>query len=333
MSVAFASVFALLLTAAPAFATAPPGEVAPQSEQTELQELLKLQRTELQAMRGEIRAQREQLEKMRSDVAANTPTTSSPSGERVTYGDPIRVEAGEDVQDVVSFGNHVFVAGRVRGDATAFGGNIEVADGGVIDGDANAFGGEIIVDSGGTVRGDRVAMAVSNPRAATNTPRVQAAGSLPAVQGMWTGLYHRLILLLSFAGAGVLVVGLMPGRVTRIAESLEARPFRSAFVGIFASGFLSMSSVLFAITILGLPVSFVLVSLLGLAWLIGLVGLCQAVGDRLPFENNQGRWVAFLIASVLLTCMGSLPWVGWLVVMGASVLGIGAALSTRFGGR
>ena len=56
------------------------------------------------------------------------------------------------------------------------------------------------------------------------------------------------------------------------------------------------------------------------------------MGDRLPVESRPyGRWLAFLVGVVLLTFLGSLPWVGWLVIAGASVLGVGAAISSRFG--
>jgi hypothetical protein len=76
-----------------------------------------------------------------------------------------------------------------------------------------------------------------------------------------------------------------------------------------------------------------IVAVLGLAWLMGFVGLCQAVGDRLPFEQKpHGRWLAFLVGALLLTCVGNLPVVGWLVVIAASTMGIGAALSSRLGG-
>ena len=74
--------------------------------------------------------------------------------------------------------------------------------------------------------------------------------------------------------------------------------------------------------------------MLGLAWLLGFVGLCQTVGDRLPLDlGPHGRWIAFLVGVVLITCLGSLPAIGWLFVSGASLVGLGAAISTRFGSR
>ena len=97
---------------------------------------------------------------------------------------------------------------------------------------------------------------------------------------------------------------------------------------------LSISSLVFAVTLVGLPVSFLLVALLGLAWLMGFVGLCQAVGDKLPFRQKpHGRWFAFLIGTLVLTSIGALPFIGWLVVIAASMMGTGAALASWFGAR
>jgi len=167
----------------------------------------------------------------------------------------------------------------------------------------------------------------------------EAAGSVAALMNdgsLFDSLYRRLVLLLTFAGAGVLVVGLFPNRVGKIASNIDTHPMRSIAIGTLATGFLTLFSLLFAVVTLGLglPVSMVVWVLIGLAWLMGFVGLCQAIGDRLPFESKpQGRWLTFLIGAVLITCMSSLPLVGWLVIGGASLLGIGAALSTRLGGR
>jgi hypothetical protein len=130
------------------------------------------------------------------------------------------------------------------------------------------------------------------------------------------------------------VVGLVPQRVGRIAETVEKRPIRSFSIGVVATVVLSLAALLFAITFVGLPVSFLIIAGMGLAWLMGFVGLCQALGDRMPFEQkHHGRWIAFLVASLGVTFLGVLPWVGWLVLFGGSAVGIGAALQSRLGGR
>lgn len=307
---------------------------------------------ELRALREEVAALRRQAEAEGAapgidglDGAGDVPSglaTVGPNGERVGYGEVVLVRPDETVEEVVSFGNDVHVAGHVEGDAVSFGGNVQVARTGTVDGDAVSFGGRVQVDDGGVVNGNRVAMGVPMALPVAVAPPSSAepsgaAGNLRLAtdtQTFFQWLYRRLVLMLSVAGAGVLVVGLFPARVGRVAQDLEARPVRAAVVGTLATGFLAAFGVLFAIVTLGLgsPISVLLFLALAVAWLLGFVGFCQAVGDRLPVrERPHGRWIAFLVGIVLLTFLGSLPWVGMLVVGAASLLGIGAALSTRFG--
>lgn len=239
--------------------------------------------------------------------------------EQAAYGDDVRVGPDEVVEDVNVYMADAVVEGRVLGNVTAVGGDISVRDRAVVDGDVVSFGGDIEIDPGAVVSGDRIEF-VSDRRG--------------GVQGLVDSLYHRVVFLLTLAGAGVLAVGLVPARVGRIAASVDEGPFRSFVAGALGSLLLGGASLLFALTIIGLPISFVLVALLGLGWLTGFVGLCQAVGDRLPFrQRHHGRWVAFLVGCLLVSFLGALPWVGWLVVGTGSLVGVGGALRSRFGTR
>jgi hypothetical protein len=282
---------------------------------------------ELDAQRAEIAALRSDVEALRTEVAAcehgGAAAPSTSTGVRVAYASEVHVAADEVVDEVDAYGEDAVIDGRVLGDATSFGGDVIVGPTGVVDGDVVSFGGRVDVDDDAIVRGDRVAFA---------SDEADPAG--PGLAGVASSLYHRLVFLLSFAGAGVLVVGLVPSRVARIAEQVDRHAFRSFLVGASAAFVLGLASFVFAVTIVGLPVSFLLIALLGLAWLMGFVGLCQALGDRLPFREKQhGRWTAFLLASIAITFLGVLPVVGWLVVLIASAIGTGAAIRSRFGGR
>jgi hypothetical protein len=157
-------------------------------------------------------------------------------------------------------------------------------------------------------------------------PRVASAG------GWFAGLLRRLVVFLSFAGAGVVVVGLFPRRVGRVAERIAEGPATALAIGTLTATALVVGALVFALTIIGLPVTFLLVALLGLAWLMGFVGICQALGDRLPFEQKvHGRWLAFLAGTLLVAFVGSLPFVGVAGLVIASALGIGASVATRLG--
>lgn len=331
---------ALWLAAAPAFAQAPPEPTSPPEPAAptepaepaepappavtaayaaELPEEIRRSREELLRLREELEAVRRELRAERRERGPD----EGAGGSRVTYTSEIVVDEDDIVDgDVQAYGHDIIVEGRVTGNATALGGDIFVEDGGVIEGDATSIGGNVEIDDEGVVLGSRVELGSSDEDVGWSL--------VDALSSLW----HRAVFMLSFAGAGVLVVGLFPQRIGRIASAMDESPVRTVAVGFSAIVLLGIASVLFALTIIGLPVSFLLWALLGLAWLMGFVGLCQAVGDRLPFEQkHHGRWLAFLVGVLLVSFLGVLPWVGWLLVIGGSVLGVGAAVGTRLGAR
>jgi len=292
-----------------------PARAEEPATQAELEEALA--RIEELEVRLEVAEQRlREAESWRVDGAA--PLTGA--------GREVVVHPDQVVGEAVAFGDSLVVRGRVRGPAVAFGGDVRVHEGAHVEGDAVAFGGQVRVQEGGTVEGDRVAF---GPAA--------TGGILPSVLdpgGLGRTLARRLVLLLTLAGAGALAVGLFPGQVDTVARAVEAHPVRSGLVGLGASALALFVAVVLALTLLGIPVALLALALLGLAWILGLLGLCQAVGDRLPMEGvGARRWTAFLGGLVILACFGVLPVVVQLLVGTVGLVGAGAAVQTRLGTR
>lgn len=304
-------------------------------------------RAELERLQEQVEQQAEELDRlhellsdMREDL--DGPSKAAPLGELALgqlakppfASTPVRAHAetggivvreSQVLPTATAYGENLVVEGHVRGNATAFGGDVVVKPTGHVGGDAVSFGGAVTVDEGGQVEGNRV-----------STMTESTLGSLAATQteSVFQAVYKRLIFFLSFAGAGVLVVGLFPGRISRISEVIREHPLRSMTLGASLTLALLALALLFAVLIIPIPVSFMLVAVLGLSWLMGFVALCQSLGDRLPFQQkHHGRWLAFLVGTLVITFVSALPAIGFIVVFMASVLGMGAALSTAFGTR
>jgi hypothetical protein len=325
-------VFAAALAFAPA-AVAAPATPEPPAAGDVLPDDAALRR-EVEAMRRELAASKAEVQALEARVEqlAQSEEPSLTSSE-------VQVDSGNAVDEAIAVWHDVHVRGRVKGDALSVGGDVEVHDGGWVEGDAVSIGGKVVVHEGGFVAGDRVAVHLGDAPDPTPQPAADhhAVGSLVLAAGAdetmrW--LYHRLVWMLTVAGAGVVTVGLFPDRVARVATDVSRRPVRSAVVGTLATSLLSLFAVLFvALTFgLGSPVSLAIFAALGVAWLLGFVGFCQALGDRLPVDSKvHGRWLALAAGVLVLAFAGSLPWVGWFGLLGISMVGIGAALSTRFG--
>lgn len=71
--------------------------------------------------------------------------------DRTQFGRDIYVGPNDEASEVTCFGCNVHIRGKVQGDATSFGGNIDVEDQGEIGGDSTAFGGGIRLEKGAKV--------------------------------------------------------------------------------------------------------------------------------------------------------------------------------------
>ncbi len=243
----------------------------------------------------------------------------------VRWDGAVEVPEGEVVGEAVSYTGPVVVRGTVRGDAVSFASDVRVTATGRVEGDAVSFGGGVTVDPGGRVDGDRVALGRDGS--------ALTGAFTPARTGMALvhGIARRLALLLAAMGIGVLVAGLWPDRVERIAERLAQRPFWYGVAGAVLLGVGGLAGVAFALTIVGIPLTMVILALLGIGWLLGSVALCRLLGARLAPMEGRPSWAPFLVGAGLLAALGLVPGVGPVVLILAALPAVGAAVASRFG--
>jgi hypothetical protein len=255
--------------------------------------------------------------------AAPAPAVSAPKPgpapvDRVVFGRTLVVGPGQTVRDAVAFGGDVEIDGTVLHDAVSFGGDVTIRPPGQVLGEAIAFGGEITGLGGGE-------------EPAGTAASVTATALAPSGFALGRGL-AALVSFFSLAGMGILTVGLAPHRVQRIAEIADEQPFASGALGLFGSLALLLTAGLFAITFIGIPVALLLLALLGSAWLLGFVGVAQAMGDRLNTERPEhGRWLALIGLALALVVLSELSWWGAALAAAVSAVGAGAALRSRLG--
>ncbi len=277
-----------------------------------------------------------------SDVSAQPPPTNAELAARVvaleaevaafrddttasTVGESVVVQAGTRVEEAVGIGGPVEVFGTVSGDVVSLGDDIYVHPGGSIEGDAVSLGGRVEVDEQASVTGNQVAF---GDRVWGSVANVTDLHAVPFLEG----IARRLALILSFAAAGVMVVGMWPDRVRTVANRMRERPLWHAFSGSVLTGFLLLAIVLFSVTLIGIPVAVVLAMVLSIAWCMGFVAVCQATGDRFPGIQGRGAWPAFLLGTTLMAIVWMFPYVGPVVLTLLALPAAGAALTTRFGG-
>ncbi len=284
-------------------------------------------------------------------VVAAMPTPVGRIDDLLTFGGDANVSAGQDVRDVVTmggdaridgraFGNVVTmggdadVGGTVVGDVVTMGGDIRVRPGGVVHGRVQTMGGEVVREDG--AGGGSAGVALSVPGAMdersfswSHEGGHEGGGGFFAyvVETAEAGLRYALL----FLGA-LLFAFFAPERFGRLHQAVRRAPLRSlagGAVGLTAAGLLTF---VLCITIIGLPVAFVLGLTTFVAACAGLATVGHLLGMALPFAALEDKPVVRLGAGILvLFLVTRVPFFGWLAFLIALTIGIGSVVLTRFG--
>ncbi|MBW3672001.1 MAG: polymer-forming cytoskeletal protein [Acidobacteria bacterium] len=247
--------------------------------------------------------------------------------------------------NVQLMGGNVLIETRVDGDVTAFGADVTIGTAGEIRGDVFALGGNL------TGSLDKISGTVFAPKSVAAALEGAAAGSRSIVAAtsqpfslVTIALKLSVLLIWFFAAVGIVVID---GKGVRI-TSLEVRSsaLHSILLGLVAFTSFVLTAVVFSYLV-PYGIGILLLVALGLFAVVtkvyGMIAIFHAVGTWIARpssreELQQRGWLKGDLAMVVLglLVLGALrmiPVVGNIIWMTASLVGVGVALSTRFGRR
>jgi len=251
-----------------------------------------------------------------------------------------RVKAGDRVEgDVVAVFGSVHIAGEVTGSAVAVFGSIDFERGASVNGDAVAVGGSVSDTEGAHVGGQTVSI-----------------GFLPVTLGL-----PALPVLLCFIALGWLITlffgwvfaAIFPDRLARVAVTSSRRTAASLALGVVSGPLVPVVAVLLMVTVIGIPIGFVLPFVFVAMVYAGQLAAIYVLGCKLLRRRlGEGGALAPVVAGSLLVAVffviGAVLWsvpgtvrtvavffhlVGALLLFGLSTIGTGAFLLSRFGTR
>lgn len=273
------------------------------------------------------------------------PTPGAELEDVVTFGGNAHVPPGRQVRDVLTVGGNARIDGYVFGDVLTLGGNVDIH--GTVVGDIWTMGGNIDIAPEARVLGQFHTMggnisnasdgAHSMPDISTDSVHTNQHDSDSDDEGeeSWASrllasvLRYALIFLL-----GLLVMGFAPERHSTLQVAMARLPLRAlaaGFLGVIAGAALT---VVLTITIIGIPAAVVLVLGLFLSAYVGLAVAGSVIGAVLPIESLRDRPVLQLgVGVAILFIISQAPILGSVLIFGATLVGLGAVLLTRFGER
>lgn len=243
------------------------------------------------------------------------------------------VVAGEALSDVAALNGSVRVAGTVRGDVIVLGGDVHLEGRARVGGDVFALGGTVEAEPGARVEGRTVA----HPTAAGAWLTLLEGPSLGLGSGAPLVLGTKLALMAAWMALALLLFATAGREMLATSEVVQREPIRCFAVGLTGVLALVLTAVAFsafAPSVAGVPL-LVLVALFALLLkLWGVVAVFHALGARLLGATGRPHALALNAATVGLLLLGAVkfvPTVGTWVWTLATLIGVGASLSSKFG--
>jgi hypothetical protein len=253
-------------------------------------------------------------------------------------------------RDVVAIGRDARIDGEARASVAVVRGSARIS--GVVAGSVIVLDGDIELESLARVRGD--VYAVGGGIAAAPGAVVEGrSAAYPTASAAWLTLLEgpslglsatsRPVLTAKFALLAAWAVILLLGfsfrgrEAVATSQSVRREPLQNFVLGLACVLTLALTVALLSAALhwlLSVPIlALVVVAALALK-LWGLLAVFHALGAALVARWRSRRWLAIQTATVGLLMLGAIklvPWLGTIVWTLATLIGIGAALATKFG--
>jgi hypothetical protein len=256
-----------------------------------------------------------------------------------SFGGAVVVASNEVIcSDITSFGGKVVIGGVVRGNVVSFGGNVIIA--GKVDGNIYLYGGNVTLQDEAQVNGDIHLCDGQWVRGARSQLHGAVSGCSQSVGLFFLngggGFELHFWMLITWIGAGLLLITLLPEHVMLVRVTARSKTRRSFVLGLLSLLLAPLVLAVLIALIVALPLAIIVALGLGAAWLLGTVAIGWGLGDYLlkrmmPHYNT--RLAQVIVGLTVLAVAESLPYIGWLVSIGVGMVGVGAVFLSRFGTR
>lgn len=263
-------------------------------------------------------------------------------GDISVYGGDATFERGTEIHGTVRvYGGDLSIAGTVYGDVIMLGGETDLESSAVIEGDVKTVGGKVNRSRSAVINGNimsgQVGGASIDVSSQGRTERVRSVFSpLEFVQRTYRvlfGSFVSIVFYLIFAMLGAfLLMKIGPKHVTNAEAYLLKAPWMTFLIGFVVSiVIVPLVALLLSVTILLIPVAFLLVLALIIAMFYGYVILGSLIGKELkrrigldwdPVRLTVLGTAVLIIASQVINMLPA--WIDWIPEFVAASLGVGA---------
>lgn len=247
----------------------------------------------------------------------------------IKIGSDVTIETGEKVRSVVAIGGQVTVKGTVDESIVVAGGSVVLTRTAVVGGSVTSLGGVIVMARGAEVGGNLTEVNSSNLHETLTT-----ALSTEWEGWSWVFAIISLSIFLVILVLALLIAALLPKPVRIVSEAIGENTFKVVLCGLLGLVLIAPLAILLTVSVVGIALIPLEVIIVVCSILLGFIAVGRLIGGwvlRLFKRRNPGMVRETFWGLIILWLIGWIPYVGWMVKAVAIVLGLGAALVTRFG--
>jgi MFS family permease len=262
-------------------------------------------------------------------LLGTTTLASAESSILFRIGQDISVAEGTTARHVVAVGGQVTVSGVVEHHIVVIGGSAVLTPTAIVGGNILAIGGVIVVGKGADVQGSMTEIDASDIADAVET----------VINGDWEGWSWVFAILSIFIFIVILIMALLvvafiPKPLYLVASAIQGNVFRVILWGLAGLVSVVPLAVLLTISVIGIVLIPLELTLVACAVLIGFSAVAQIIGRKifsLLGKKEQSMLRETFWGLVVLWLVGWVPYLGMLVKVCAVVIGLGGVFLTRFG--
>ncbi|MDD5100290.1 MAG: hypothetical protein PHP66_04995 [Syntrophales bacterium] len=259
------------------------------------------------------------------------PTTAAASNDKklIKIGSDVTVEAGEKIRSVWTIGGQITVNGTVEQSAVAIGGSVVLTKTAVVKGNVASLGGVIVMSRDAEVGGELTEINSSNIY-----ETLAAAVSSEWEGWSWIFAVISLSIFLVILVLALLIAALLPKPVRVVSEAIRENTFKVILCGILGLVLIAPLALLLTISVVGIALIPLEVIVVVCSVLLGFIAVGRVVGAKalqIFKRPNPGIVRETFWGLIILWLIGWIPYIGWMVKAVAIVIGLGAALVSRFG--
>jgi len=247
----------------------------------------------------------------------------------VKIGSDVIIEEGTKVRNVLAIGGQITVDGVVENHVVSIGGSVVLTRTAVVGGSIISIGGIIVKGRGAEVHGNLTEINADDISAAI-------ANALSEEWEGWSWIF-AIVSISIFLGVlliTILTVFLIPKPIRLISSAVKEKPFKVTAWGLAGLVLVVPLAVLLAISVVGIVLIPLELTIVLCAVLLGFIAVSQLVGRKLYTilkRHDQSMMRETIWGLIILWLIGWIPYVGWMIKVCAIVLGLGGVLLTRFG--